>query len=393
MASEEEQKGDSGQGLSVSNLSQDLLKDIMERCSINPSGGLIGKSEKANTNWKFWIDENDGKYHVYLPKNLESQADNWTVIVGVLAANALNAEVHESQFEFEDIGFTEAQNAYLHGIGSALKQRVNLLKLPVSGGFGAGYGWAIAQCDVVQENKKWFKTKFTSPLVFMTGSKVWNKMPGGDKNRWYSLVKKACETLSLASPIDHIVSREIREKLFRKNRWEFTNGSVFTIHERAAMADSVQNEINAYNSFMDNLANPDMNFITDFERNERKISEPLKFYDATLKSVASQRAQILYSARMKKLTNRGAYSLEDRLDLLEAHDYMVASNGTGLLLGTKRIPIILNKKDLFDLLKLRNTMLLKASSLSPDDTLGREWFDMVFRTIDNWLLEEEKENE
>jgi len=360
--------------LQVPDLSRDLLEQMMSKCRINPTGSLIGKQDDQLVNWKYWF-EDDGRCHVVLPKDLETYADSWPHIVGVIAANLLQATLHLGK-PSEDLGFTSAQDSYLHGIGSALKQK-QIEYQKVSGSYLQGYGWVASHAKVIQDNPEWFRTRWTNPLVFLTGKKVWNQAPGGDKGRWYNLVLRAARMCSLSDPLDWIISYPERKRIFVKESWSFQKGACFTESERKAMEASAQIELVAYQQLCEELKKPGMDTIESFKTRLDTVSKELRAYDAHVGAIATQRTKYLYSPKLKKLLGKGAWLLSDRLDALSLQDFIECSNATGLLFSSREhIPLRFRDKDMdtFDLLTVVRSQHYK---INPKDTLGDEWFTWI----------------
>jgi len=374
----------------VANMDSDLLEQILSKCSTNPSGFMAGKQDNQLPNWKFWQDE-DKNYHVVVPKDLESQADHWPHIVGICAANALRAIVHVSTTDSEDLGFTEAHNQYLHGLGSALKQ-YQIERQKVSGGYLQGYGWIISQTEIVQKHPEWFRTKYTSPLVFLTGKKVWNKAPDGDRGRWYNLILRAAREKTLANPVDHIIPFNERVKVFMKREFAFDKGSVFTLNERQAMRQSISHLLEPYQRYEEELKKPDIESILTFKTRLSLDTKLLRDYDTHIAAIATQRASHLYSPKMKKNLGKGAYLLEDRFDALAPDAFFECSNATGLLFRRKRVPLTIKDKnaDNGTILYMIHGMLNKVDET---DDLGIEWINWCIRLLKRRIAQESEEQD
>jgi hypothetical protein len=357
---------------SVPNMNEELIKSIYDKCSVRPSGYQQGRTEDGNQNFQFTYDEKEG-YTVFLPRNLEAHADNWTMIVALIAAVTLKAKIVSSLKDFEDLGFKASEASYLHGIGAALKQGTKVEYQRVSGSFMQGYYWVTSNFEVVKKNKKWFRNKFISPLVYLTGKTVWNKMPGGDKQRWYNLIQHAASKGDFLDPLDNIVSYPIRKKTFLKETWAFNKGSVFTNNEQKEMTLQLDEQIQSYKDFMSGLGAPTMDYIENFDKREKDVTFGLRAAEAKIKAIGSQRAAIIYSKEMQKQTKNGSYTLEDRLAKLPRHLRVMATNPSGLLPGTVRVPIEPTRT--YDTDDYGNMFVAMRLKISKDDHLSKEWIE------------------
>jgi len=376
--------------LGISNLSNDLIQAMMDKCRINPTGSLIGKQDDQLVNWKYWFDD-DGRCHVVVPSDLESHADSWPHIVGILAANRLNAMLHVGK-PSEELGFTVAQDSYLHGIGSCLKQG-SIEYQKVSGAYMQGYGWTLSHTEVVQKFPEWFRTRWTSPLVFLTGKKVWNQAPGGDKGRWYNLVLRAARACTLQDAVQWIISYPERKRIFVKETWSFTKGAVFTENERKAMELSCQNELETYKNLCDELKKPSMDTIETFKSRLETVSKSLRQYDEHIGAIATQRAKYLYSPKMKKLLGKGAWLLQDRFDALNTIEFIECSNATGLLFHQRtRVPIKIRDRNI-DYHELHSLVKNQHYKLDPEDRLGESWFEWIENMLLRYIRSEEEEED
>jgi hypothetical protein len=387
-----EQKAESNTpnvNLVVANLSIDLLSRMIEKCTITATGTGSADEKLKHSCWRFWQDDNK-KYHVNVPSNLEQLADNWIAILGVIAADRLGAEIHISSDPMEEILY-EGYEQYLHGIGSVLRQGTNVKFQKASGKYLQGYGWASSQCEFVQKHKEWFRVNYESPLVFLTGKKVWNKMPGGDKQRWYNLVIRAAQTVKLENPLEFTLSHNELCKVFVKQQWSWHNGAVFTNIEMNEMSSYISQEEKKYNDYINLLKNPTINLIERFKYELAEISQPVHKYDLIVRNIATKRASVLYSQKMRKRYRKGALSLEERLSLLDASDHIMCTNPTGLLPLMDRHPMMIrSNKDIESILPVLRKVAHEAESRG--DKLSHNWALSEEVYIKTYLGDDEPED-
>jgi hypothetical protein len=309
--------------------------------------------------------------------------------VGVIAADTLQAQLHLGK-PSEEVKIGVEYDAYLHGMGSALRQD-HIQRQAVKGSYLQGYSWVVSQTEYIQKYKEWFRINWTSPLVLLTGKKVWNQSPVGDKGRWYTLVLRAAQTKVVGNPLDFIISQPERMRIFAKTEWAFQKGAVFTEFERDAMERSVHNELAAYQRVIDELKNPTIHTIEGFKERLEEVAKPLRSYNAHVQAIASQRASYLYNPRMKKILGKGAYLLEDRFSMLTLHDWIEASNATGLLFDYRnRIPIKIRDRraPIEDVLYILRNIEFQVSS---SDTLGRAWIENALERVRRQKHSEDEE--
>jgi hypothetical protein len=331
----------------IETVQSSLLEQMYDRISVTPMGEHNRNIDLERQPFRFYIDER-GKYHVVLPRNLETFADDWMCIVAVACLPLLEANVEVGRdLDPSEIAVNQAWEPYLQGLAAALKlgSKNGIAKRNYSSRFRHAYNWIASQNQFIRENPRFFHTRWNDPKEMLSGRKVWKENPGETKKRWYDLVFRAAQLVKLDDPLKWIAPWNKVQNLF-KTKWSFEKGSVFTERERAVMRSSISKDLAAYQDMVRSYKNDiTIDMVRDFDAIYERNSRALLEYDTRIASIATQRSTILYSQKMKKKYGRGALTLEDRLNYLDTNDYIAVTNCTGLDCLENRIPFIVRDRN------------------------------------------------
>jgi hypothetical protein len=331
-------------GFNVQSISVDVLRQIYEKVSIKPTG-LTEMNNKELTNFSLLYDEKTGiPTSIFLPSNVEAFADNWIMIVAVCAVTRLNLKVLPGP-ALDKLEYPKESSQYFHGIAAALRQMCDTGSVKYqscSGSFRQGWMWSIAHADVLQKNPKFFRLSWKHPREVRVGKTIWGFEKDPNLKRWLTLVNIACKTIVLDKPEMFALSFDRLKDTIFKTSWSFEKGGVFDEAERKAMLSSVQEELNAYNSWVESHRNLTLELMENYNSSLASFKSLFE-YNNSIGIIGTYRATYLYSASMKKKTSKGVWTLSSRRGLLNVVEWIHATNPTGLIRGDTRVTVDIPK--------------------------------------------------